>query len=221
MSFDVRFKTSFNCIVNGPSGSGKTTFVRNLLKLKDVLFDNTPKKVFLYYNMMQNIYTQMKTEGIVDELINVGQAFPTFDDIVGKVHPYKDDGGCVIIFDDMVTQLTGDFEKIFLNVSHHENASVILMSQNLFYNAKVYRTISLNSHYMVLMKSDRDKQQVSILAKQICPGNSKYIVASYEDATKKPYSYLILDFRADTPPTLRVRSNIFPDQFPPTVYLEK
>jgi len=167
---------------------------------------------------MQNVYTEMKNEGLVDELINVNQSFPTYDEIVSKVHPYKEDGGSLLIFDDMVTQLTADFEKIFLNVSHHERASVILMTQNLFYHDKVYRTISLNTHYIVLMKSQRDKQQVSILAKQICPGNSKYIVGSYEDATKKPYSYLVCDFRVDTPPTIRVRADIF--QIPCVVYLE-
>ena len=220
MVFDIRFRTSFNCIVNGPTGSGKTTFVKNLLEIKSLIFDNEPKKVILYYSIMQNIYTEMKNEGLIDELVQVDQAFPTYDEIVRRVHPYKDDGGSLLIFDDMVTQLTADFEKIFLNVSHHEKASVIFMTQNLFYNDKVYRTISLNSHYIVLMKSHRDKQQVSILARQICPGNSKYIVGSYEDATKKPYTYLICDFRPDTPSAIRVRSSIFSHEIPCVTYLE-
>ena len=220
MTFDVRFQTSFNLIVSGPSGSGKTTWVKNLLKLKHHLFDNPPKKVFLYYNMMQNIYTELKSEGLVDEIINVTQSFPSLEDVVQKVHPFKDNGS-LIIFDDMLTQLTPDFERIFCNLSHHENASVIFMTQNMFYNDKIYRTCSLNTHYFVLMKSERDKQQISILAKQICPGNSRYIVSAYEDATKKPYSFIICDFRSNTPPTIKIRSNIFPHELPLVVYLEK
>lgn len=221
MTFDIRLKTSFNCIVNGPSGSGKTTFVRNLVKLKNILFDVEPKKVFLYYNIMQDIYVQMEREGLIDELIDVGQNFPTYDTLSEKVHPYKNDGGCLVIFDDMMTQLTPDFEKIFCNLSHHESASIILLTQNLFYKAKEFRTISINSHYMVLMKNDRSKDQISFLARQVCPANAKYIVASYEDATKRPYSYLLLDFRADTPPSIRLRSDIFPNELPVKVYLEK
>jgi len=221
MPFDVRLKTSFNCIINGPSGSGKTTFVRNLLKVKDLMFDIPPKKVFLYYQLNQELYLQMEQEGLIDESIDTNREFPTYDSLTEKVHAYKDDGGCLVIFDDMMTNLTPDFVRIFCNLSHHESASIILLTQNLFYKAKEFRTISLNTHYMVLMKNGRNLDQISTLARQVCPGNAKYIIESYNDATKKPYSYLLLDFKVDTPPTTRVRSNIFPDEFPLCVYLEK
>lgn len=220
MTWDIRFKSSFNCIVHGATSTGKTTWVRNLLKLKEQLFTTPPAKVFLFYNMHQGIYDEMKKEGLVNELINVSQNFPTLEEITNMVHPYKEVGGSLIIFDDVLTQLNNDFERIFCNLSHHELASVIFMSQNLFYKDKIYRTLSLNAHYFVLMKNDRDKQQISILAKQVCPTNSNYIVQAYQEATKKPYSYLLLDFRSDTPPTLRLRSNIFPHEFPTAVYLE-
>ena len=71
------------------------------------------------------------------------------------------------------------------------------------------------------MKNDRDKQQISILSKQISPYNSSYIIQSYQEATKKPYDYLLLDFRADSQPLIRARSNIFPHQFPCCLYIEK
>ena len=221
MPFDIRFKTGFYCIISGPSGSGKTTFVRNIIKLKDVLFDKSPKKVFFYYNIIQDIYKEMESQGLITELINVLDEFPTYEDIIQKVHPYRNEGGCLLVFDDMMSQLTPDFEKIFCNVSHHENASILFLTQNLYYNTKVYRTISLNAHYMVLMRTGRDLTQISILSRAISGGGSNFLVEAYKDATKKPYSYLLLDFRADCPPTLRARSNIFPHEFPPIVYLEK
>ena len=112
-----------------------------------------------------------------------------------------------------------DFEQLFCNLSHHENASIIFLTQNLFYQDKTFRTMSLNSHYLVLMKNDRDKQQVTILAKQYRPGNNRYITEAYADATKKPYSYLLIDFKPDTEPEIRLRTNIF--QFPCVTYLEK
>jgi len=221
MTYDIRFKTSFNCIVSGPSGSGKTTWVRNLLKLKEHLFTTPPVKTFLFYSMPQDIYLEMKREGLVDELYNIGEHEPTLEFLTSLVQPFKNGGGSLIIFDDMVTSLHSEFEKVFLNLSHHQNASVILMSQNMFYHDKIYRTLSLNAHYFVVMKNGRDKQQITILAKQICPSNSRYIVDAYTEATRSPYSYLIIDFRSDTPPSIKLRSHIYPHQLPVRVYLEK
>jgi hypothetical protein len=74
---------------------------------------------------------------------------------------------------------------------------------------------------MVLMKNDRDKQQISILSKQISPNNSNYIIKAYEDATQNPYDYLVLDFHPETHKLVRIRSKIFPHQFPCVTYLEK
>jgi len=54
--YDVRLKTSFNCLIAGASGTGKTTFVKNLLKIGDQIFTEKPKKVFLFYSAMQDIY---------------------------------------------------------------------------------------------------------------------------------------------------------------------
>ena len=220
MPFDVRFKTPFNCMVIGPSSSGKTTWVRNLLKLREQLLTSPPAKVILFYNMNQSIYAQMKSEGLVHELIDCKERFPNLEDIQSMVSPYKNVGGSLVIFDDMLTNLNTDFERVFLNLSHHENASCILLSQNLFYKDKVYRTMSLNTHYMVLMKNARDVSQITILAKQFCSSNVRYLIDTYLKATRYPYSYLIVDFRSDSPPSIKLRYKIFPHEFPMTVALE-
>lgn len=216
---DIRFKTSFNCLISGMSGSGKTTWVKNLLTLREKLFTEIPAKVFLFYRAVQDMYLEMEQMGLVNELINVNEKFPSLDEIYEMVHKYKNTGGSLLIFDDTMSDLKEDFEQIFCNLSHHENASVIFLTQNLFYQSKIFRTMSLNAHYLVLMKNDRDKQQVSILAKQYRPGNSRFITEAYADATKKPYSYLLIDFKPDTHQDIRVRSNIF--EFPCVTYLEK
>ena len=46
MPYDIRFRTSFNCLVSGPAGSGKTTWVKNLLLIGNQIFTVKPKKVF-------------------------------------------------------------------------------------------------------------------------------------------------------------------------------
>jgi len=221
MTWDIRLKTSFNCIISGPSGSGKTTWVKNLLTMGSQMFTQPPQKVFLFYKAMQDMYLEMENMNLIHELVDVKDGLPSLDDIYKMVDQYKDAGGSLIIFDDSMNSVNSDFEELFCNLSHHSNCSIIFLTQNLFFKDKSFRTMSLNSHYIVLMKNDRDKQQISILSKQISPYNSSFMIQAYQDATKKPYDYLLLDFKPDTPATIRVRGNIFPHQFPCTVYIEK
>jgi predicted ATPase len=219
--YDARLKVPFNCIISGASKSGKTTLVFNLLAMGDAIFDTKPVHVILFYKYMQEIYQEMLKLKYVNELVHLDSSEYNYDSIVEKVSPYKDKGGSMIIFDDSMTDLLDDFEQIFTNISHHHKCSVIFITQNLFYKDKVYRTMSLNSHYIFIMKNERDKQQIGILAKQFCPGNSTYVIQAFNEATKYPFSYLMIDFTQESPACLKLRSNIFPHQFPYCIYLEK
>ena len=57
--------------------------------------------------------------------------------------------------------------QTFTKISHHRNLSVVYVCQNLFDKFKYHRTISLNSHYIVLLRNPRDTQPVANLARQI------------------------------------------------------
>jgi len=221
MTWDIRLKTPFNLIVSGASQSGKTSWVKNLLTIQDQIFTKKPSRIFLFYRSMQDIYLEMERDNLIHELINVQTTMPSLDEIYNMVAPYKDNGGSLLFFDDSMVSVDQNFEQLFCNISHHENTSIIFLTQNLFFKDKSFRTMSLNSQYMVLLKNNRDITQVSILGKQVSPNNSAYITQSYQEATKLPYSYLMLDFCSDTEPILRVRSNIFPHQFPTVLYIEK
>ena len=217
---DTRLKTPFNCIVSGASGTGKTTFVFNLLSLRNALFTKVPEYIFICYKYNQDIYKEMLRREIVNELIPITNDL-TYEYIADKVSPYAKGNGSLVVIDDAMSMISNDFEQLFTNLSHHQNCSVIFLTQNLFYNDKVYRTMSLNTHYFVIMKNPRDFQQLQVLARQICPGNTTYVTRSYKDATKGAYQYLFLDFKPDSPSSLRLRTNLFPHEFPYMVYLER
>jgi hypothetical protein len=217
---DARLKTPFNCIISGASKTGKTTFVYNLLTVKNTIFTKKPDKIIVFYKYAQDIYNQMLELNLIDELINIDDGF-TFENINEKIEPYKKGNGSMVIIDDAMTDISQDFEQVFTNLSHHQNCSVIFLTQNMFYKDKAFRTMSLNAHYFVIMKNARDKQQINCLAKQFCPGNSTYVISSFINATRYPYSYILLDFTPDSPSSLRLRSKLFPHEFPYTVYLEK
>ena len=79
--------------------------------------------------------------------------------------------------------------NLFTKGSHQRNLSVICIVQYVFHQSKQTRNISLNAHYIVLFKSPRDKQQVSILARQVNPGYVQEFMKSYEEATRRPHGY--------------------------------
>jgi len=110
--------------------------------------------------------------------------------------------------------------KFFTQGSHHRNLTVVYIVQNLFHQSKAMRTISLNSQYVVLYKNPRDKQQIECLGRQMFPNNPRFLTASFEDATKKPYGYLVIDLRPETPESYRIRTDVF-DSSGQTVYVPK
>jgi hypothetical protein len=62
---------------------------------------------------------------------------------------------------------------------------------------------------------------VAILARQMYPGKSQFVVEAYEDATKKPHGYLLIDLTPDTDDRYRIRTKIFPDDPRPYAYPPK
>ena len=50
----------------------------------------------------------------------------------------------------------------------------------------------------MLFKSPRDKQHISVLARQVNPGHVQEFMKSYEEATKRPHGYLMLDLKPTT-----------------------
>jgi hypothetical protein len=100
--------------------------------------------------------------------------------------------------------------KLFTKGSHHRNVSIIFIVQNIFHKGKEMREISLNAHYLVLFKNPRDRSQVVHLGRQLYPTKVKFFQESYEDATSKPFTYLLLDLKSDTEEALRMRTGMFP-----------
>jgi hypothetical protein len=73
------------------------------------------------------------------------------------------------------------------------------------------RHARVNSHCQVLFKNPRDQTQVRTVAQQMHPSNCRAVVDAFEDATEPPYSYMLFDYRPETPDHLRMRSGVFED----------
>jgi hypothetical protein len=62
---------------------------------------------------------------------------------------------------------------------------------------------------------------VAILARQMFPGKRQFVVEAYEDATKEPHGYLLIDLGPDNDDRYRIRTKIFPDDPRQYAYLPK
>jgi hypothetical protein len=120
----------------------------------------------------------------------------------------------LIVLDDLMSQCSSDQRAVdlFTRGSHHMGVSVLYLTQNLFPPGKLSRTISLNSHYMLIFRNPRDSLGVSTLAKQMFPKHTGYLLDAFHDATSRPYGYLVIDCHQLTPENMRLRTNILPEE---------
>ena len=86
------------------------------------------------------------------------------------------------------------------------NLRVIRLVQNFYYQGKESRTMSLNSQYLALFNNSRDQQQITVI---MYPGQSEKFLSTYRMATFKPFGYLLIDLKPDTPNDKRLWLNVF------------
>jgi hypothetical protein len=195
---DLLLKHPFTCLVAGPTMCGKSVFVQSLISHASEMITPRPERIVWCYG-----------GGWQESFAN----FPNVEFISGLHFTQKDSSQPVLlIIDDLMCETDESVTKLFTKGCHHQNMSVIYIVQNLFHKGKEQRTISLNSNYLVVFKNPRDVSQITHLAKQIAPGNTRMVYDAFRDATSHPFGYLFFDFKATTPEELRLRTNIFPDQ---------
>jgi hypothetical protein len=204
---DVRWRGPFTCVIAGPTGSGKTFFVNQFIENISEMMKPVPQEIVWCYGEWQPGYEEMR-----------GRV--TFCEGLPDVEQWGDNKPRLLILDDLMSETDERVTKLFTKGSHHRNVSVMYIVQNLFGKNKEQRTISLNSHYLVVFKNPRDASQITHLAKQMYPGKLKYVQESFKDATSKPHGYIMFDLRQETPDHLRLRTNIFPPE-PQVVYVQK
>ena len=115
----------------------------------------------------------------------------------------------MIVLDDLMSTVAKDprITDLFTEGSHHRNLSVVVLNQNLYFSKDP--TQRRNCHYLVLFNNPVDKQSIMTLARQMYPGKTQYFLEKFENATKQPYGYLLIDLKTTTPEELRLRDDIF------------
>ena len=201
---DVRFRTPANYYICGQSQSGKSHLVRSMLDHLEELFYPVPTKILYCYGEHQK-----KFDDLSQRLSNIEfvDGFP--NDLYALVEGHDNS---LVILDDLMSQCSNDtrVSDLFTRGSHHRGISDLFLTQNLFPPGKLSRTFSLNSHYLLIFRNPRDSLGISTLARQMFPKHTNYLMESFEDATSKPYGYLMIDCHQLTPENMRLRTNILP-----------
>ena len=203
-----QFEHPFTCMVAGMTGSGKTVWVQSLLTQAYRMINLPPEKIVWCYSQWQPAYMEML---VTIPNIEFVKGIPTAleQDAYFSVNKRN-----LIVIDDQMIEAGKDnrIVNLFTKGSHHRNLSVIYIVQNLFHQGKGNRSISLNSHYLVLFKNPRDKLQILTLAKQMYPGRTDFFLKQYEEAVRRPYGYLLIDLKTTTQDDCRLRTNVLPGE---------
>lgn len=212
--FDARLQHPFSMVVSGPSNCGKTFFVKNVIENASGIISHNIDNIVYIYSCWQPLYDQLLKIRDINFVNGIPESLA--DDTLLPI-----DKNNLLIIDDVMNDAANNLEvqNVFTKYVHHRNLSCIYLVQNLFIQGKSSRTISLNTNYLILFKNPRDKYQIMLLGRQMFPGNTKYFLEAFNDATSATYGYLLIDYKAKTPDYLRLRTNLLSDR--PVVYIPK
>lgn len=180
------------------------------------MIDPQIDNVYFYYTEYQNeLFEEMKADQSVQQFI---EGVPSVADI--RELTEQKNQNVLVVIDDNMKNVNSNLSEIFTTF-RHRNASVIFLTQNLFLQNKDYRTMSLNANYITIMKNPRDQSQIINFAKQFRPYNTRYVVDAFHYITdNKPYTYMLFDLKQETNECLRIRANIFPHEWPMSVFMK-
>ena len=193
----VKFRHPFTALCVGPTMCGKTHYLAQLIKHRDAVITPNVQRVVYSYKKYQPIFDTMTGVEFVQGLnFELDRSTPT-----------------LLIIDDQMGDCHSKLTDLFTVGAHHDNCSIIFVSQVLFFQDKSYRVACQNAMYLILFRTPRCKTQIGQLARQMFSGSkAQGMMTAFEDATCKPFGNLIVDCRPDTPEVLRLRANVLPDE---------
>lgn len=197
----------FRICISGPSLSGKSYFACQFIK-------NLKRFTGKDFNIIWCLANESSVPYNLPSYVTVNFGCPDLSALPKSTEKRP----LLIILDDLSYEYGDKFCSLFTRRSHHENISLIIITQNFFQKTKGFREITLNCSCLVLTRNLRDRSQIYHLARQLSPKNPQKIVDAYEQSTQKEFSHFFIDLDQKTNNLLRYKSNIF-DKYP-IVYTE-
>lgn len=154
-------------IVAEMTSCGKSSLIFRLLKNREMMFDTSFYELINAIPSNQEIYVPDFIKH--DKRIRFHKGIPDVVDLT-------DGQPRLLILDDLADNVDANVQGVFTKYSHHLNISVIQLAQNVFTSNKIFRTISLNSQYMIIFMNPRGVDQVGCLGRQLMPHDTKFFM---------------------------------------------
>lgn len=207
---DLKLNLPFGCVVAGPSTSGKSTFIRKLITHSAEMISPPPRSIVYFYgeysDMVRELQQQQQQHSTAPE-VQVMSGLPTDEQLKQLQKP------ALVILDDLLYSLDQPkyLADLFSKKAHHMNMGVVFVAQDVF--ERKIRVARQNSQYLVLTRAPSSALSIRNLGIQLFPGPGqlKFFLDAYRQATAEKYSYLFVDLHPASDPSLRLRTNIFPD----------
>ena len=199
--FDIRLKENFKLFVSGPSRCGKTFFISELLENIETFAKDPPETILYIYKIWQTKFDE--TKSVVDGFIEDNE------NVVQQIKELAQGQRVFVIFDDLINSKSlVDIATLFTVDGRHMNMSMAFLTQRMFVNNEHFRQISQNCDYFCIFKNPRNSSEIRTLAQQLTPG-SLDLIEIYKEATKNPFSYLLINLTQECDPSVKYLSHVF------------
>lgn len=191
------FSSPTTIYISGPTEAGKSVFTKRLIENANAMFTKPPEKILYAYSEYQPLFDDMQASNLIFH-----EGLPDKQKIEEFTQNTKHS---LIVLDDLISKIVNSEELLHL-------FAVILISQSLYPPGKYAKSISLNCANFVLFRNPRDRRPLTTFASQILPGMTRYFMASFLLATRRRYSYMLVDLspHREDDRQYMLRTGIFP-----------
>ena len=189
---------------------GRLFFISKLLENIETFAKEPPETILYVYKVWQSKFDEMKSvvNGFIEDNEN----------IIHQIKEISHGQRIFVIFDDLINSKSlVDIATLFTVDGRHMNMSMAFLTQRMFVNNEYFRQISQNSDYFCIFKNPRNSSEIRTLAQQLTPG-SLDLIEIYKEATKNPFSYLLINLTQECDPNVKYLSHVFDENHSLKVY---
>ena len=204
LDFDRRIKLPCHALFVGASMSGKSRLAFRLCQPD--MFVEKPKRVIIFYQMLQDLYTKAK-----HELEKAGVEVQLKRGHEVQLDDLPDDGQTLVIIDDAFEETAASKEVTRITTAgRHKGISLWLIWHSLFSRHANSRIISQNMGLYFFLPSPRLGSQLRTFGAQL--GMKHRLLHAYDSCLScnddDEHRYVLLDLTPNVPDLLRIRSHI-------------